>query len=310
MANTHLITGYAGEEHIMSEDQGSFNASFFGTGQYVMEAGNQLDASITSNNNVRILDGDILMQGRHIRIKPNTYEDVNITTGSAGVDRNDLIVCEYSKNANTGIETAKIKVIMGTAVESSPSDPTYTSGNILEGATLNQMPLYRVKVRGVVLSEVEQLFSTLTSFGGLAAQYEEEFMEACETFLGSLNILDTKELIDANTQPNQLAGALAVKQISTLLGNLQTSLNTKTGSITSATYIGSQSISSGAASKQISNFAFKTASLVDVYYAEASKSIVQKAKPTYTLANGSLTISFANALTGAVTIDRIRVVNV
>ena len=213
MANTHLITGYAGEEHIMSADQGSFNASFFGTGQYVMEAGNQLDASITSNNNVRILDGDILMQGRHIRIKPNTYEDVNITTGSAGVDRNDLIVCEYEKNANTGIETAVIKVIMGTESESTPSDPAYTSGNILEGASLNQMPLYRVKVRGVVLSEIEQLFSTIPSYGALAAQYEEEFIEACNSHLDSLNVLDTVEEIEANTQPNQLTGALAAKAI-------------------------------------------------------------------------------------------------
>ena len=227
MANTHLITGYAGEEHIMSADQGSFNASFFGTGQYVMEAGNQLDASITSNNNVRILDGDILMQGRHIRIKPNTYEDVTITTGSAGVNRNDLIVCEYEKNANTGIETAVIKVIMGTASESTPSDPAYTSGNILEGASLNQMPLYRVKIQGVVLSSIEPMFETLTSFGALAKKYEEEFIEACNSHLNSLNILDTVEEIEANTQSNQLTGALAAKAINSSLTNLTTTVNNK-----------------------------------------------------------------------------------
>ena len=228
MANTHLITGYAGEEHIMSADQGSFNASFFGEGEYVMEAGNQLDASITNNNNVRILDGDILMQGRHIRIKPNTYEDVNITTGSAGVDRNDLIVCEYVKNANTGVETAEIKVIMGTASESTPSDPEYISGNILEGASLNQMPLYRVKIRGVVLSEIEQLFETLPSYGALAAQYEQEFITACTNHLNSLNVLDTLEEIQANTQPNQLTGALATKEISNHLNGLKFWCGTQT----------------------------------------------------------------------------------
>ena len=310
MANTHLITGFAGEEHIMSEDQGSFNASFFGTGQYVMEAGNQLDASITSNNNVRILDGDILMYGRHIRIKPNTYEDVNISTGSAGFDRNDLIVCEYAKNTNTGIETATIKVLIGTEAESSPSDPEYVNGNIIEGATLNQMPLYRVKVRGVVLSEVEQLFDTIPSYGALAEHYKDEFIEACETFLGSLNILDTKELIDANTQENQLAGALAVKEISTLLGNLQTALNTKTGSVSSTVYIGQQVIASDSSQKQISNAAFTANSLVDIYYAESSKETVQKAKPSYSLSDGYLNITFGSALTGTVTIEKIRVVNV
>ena len=215
--NTHLITGYAGEEHIMSADQGSFNASFFGTGEYVMEAGNQLEASITNNNNVRILDGDILMQGRHIRIKPNTYEDVNITTGTAGVDRYDLIVCEYSKNANTGIETAEIKVIMGTE-STTPSDPEYTSGNILEGATFNQMPLYRVKIKGVVLSDIEQLFAKIPTYGALAEQYEQEFITACANHLNSLNILDTMEEIEANTRANQLAGALALKEGMAALG--------------------------------------------------------------------------------------------
>jgi len=214
MANTHLITGYAGEEHIMSADQGSFNASFFGEDEYVMEAGNQLDASITSNNNVRILDGDILMQGRHIRIKPNTYEDVSIATGTAGKNRIDLIVCEYSKNANTGIEKAEIKVIKGTESESTASDPSHTTGNILEGATLNQMPLYRVKIQGVVLSSIEQMFETIPTYADLAEEYEQKFITACTNHLNSLNVLDSMEEIEANTQSNQLAGALALKEIS------------------------------------------------------------------------------------------------
>jgi len=209
----HLITGYAGEEHIQSADQGSFNASFFGTGQYVMEAGNQMEASITSNNNVRILDGDILMMGRHIRIPSNTYEDVNITTGTAGVNRNDLIVMEYSKDAGTGVETAQLKVIVGTETEGTATDPAYTSGDILAGDTLNQMPLYSVRIEGVVLADVVPLFETIPTYQALAERYAAEFRKACQTHLESLNILDTMEEVSANTQANQLAGALAVKEL-------------------------------------------------------------------------------------------------
>ena len=88
----HLVTGYAGEEHITSADQGSFNASFFGTGQFVMEAGRQFEASIIDNNTVRVFDGDMLMQGRHIRIPPDTYEDMVITTGTAGKTESTLSV--------------------------------------------------------------------------------------------------------------------------------------------------------------------------------------------------------------------------
>jgi len=213
MGKVHLITGYAGEEHIHSADQGSFNASFFGGGEYVMEAGNQLEASIMDNNTVRILDGDLLMQGRHIRIDVDTYEDITITTGTAGVNRNDLIVMQYSKDTSTDIETAELVVIKGTETEGTASDPEYTSGDILAGASFNQMPLYRVKVEGVVLTAVEPLFTTIPTYKKLAEQYAKQFEEACSTYLGALNILDTKEEIEANTKENQLAGALALKEV-------------------------------------------------------------------------------------------------
>ncbi len=214
---THLVTGYAGEEHIQSKDQGSFNASFFGTGQYVMETGNQFEASITSNNNVRILDGDMLMKGRHIRIEPNSYEDVGITTGTAGTFRNDLIVMKYIKNESTGVEEAYIEYIQGTETEGTPIDPEYTDGDILGGDSLNQMPLYQVVMQGVVLYEVVPLFETIPTYKALADKYKQEFIDSCETHLDSLNILDTKEEIQANTQSNQLAGALAVKELTTKL---------------------------------------------------------------------------------------------
>lgn len=213
MNKLHLVTGYMGEEHIHSADQGSFNASFFGGGEYVMEAGNQFEASIMDNNTVRILDGDALMKGRHLRIEPNTYADVTITTGTAGVNRNDLIVFQYSKDTSTDIESIEIVVIKGTEVEGTATDPAYTDGDILGGATFNQMPLYRVKVEGVVLAAVEPLFTVIPTYKKLAEQYAKQFEEACNTYLGALNILDTKEEIEANTKENQLAGALALKEV-------------------------------------------------------------------------------------------------
>ena len=213
----HLITGFKGEEHIQSADQGSFNASFFGGGEFVMEAGNQCEASIINNNTVRVLDGDILMKGRHIRIPYNTYIDMNIQTGTAGVNRNDMIVMEYSKDSATGIETADLKVIRGAAVEGTATDPAFVQGDILGGANLNQMPLYRVKIEGVVLASVEQLFTAIPTYRTLAEQYATEFQQACESHLDSLNILDSMEEIEANTQENQLAGALGVKELITSL---------------------------------------------------------------------------------------------
>jgi hypothetical protein len=131
MANLHLVTGYAGEEHITSDDQGSFNAAMMGTGQFVLERGNQFAASIVSNNKVRVLDGDALMQGRHIRLKENTYVDLNFDNGTQGYSRIDLIAIRYTKDSATDIETANLIVIKGTPAESNPVVPDYVSGDII-----------------------------------------------------------------------------------------------------------------------------------------------------------------------------------
>ena len=108
-----------------------------------------------------------------------------------------------------------MKVIKGTESVGTPDIPEYTDGNILEGATLNHMPLYKVTIEGVVLSEIEPLFDVIPTYKTLAEQYKAEFIDACASHLDSLDILDTMEEVDANTQENQIAGALALKEMHT-----------------------------------------------------------------------------------------------
>lgn len=165
MGNVHLVTGYKGESHITSADQGAFNAAVFGNGQYVFEYGNQFSASAISNNTIRVLDGEILMQGRHIRINPDEYVDLTISNGSQGMYRNDLIVARYTKKTSTGIEDCNLVVIEGTASSTAASDPAYTAGDILTGnATRNDMPLYRVPIDGINVGDLVPLFSTMGNF--------------------------------------------------------------------------------------------------------------------------------------------------
>lgn len=76
------------------------------------------------------------------------------------------------------------------------------------------------------------------------------------------------------------------------------------------TWIGSTTVESGSTSAVIENAAITANSLVDVYYAEASKETVASAGVTYSLAAGSLTLTFGSALGAAVTISNIKVVNV
>ena len=92
----HLVTGHAGAEHVTGADQGSLNIGLIGSGQFVFDRGNKFAASIYSNNIIRIADGDLIMQGRHIRQKEKTYEECVFENGTQGMLRNDLICVRYT----------------------------------------------------------------------------------------------------------------------------------------------------------------------------------------------------------------------
>lgn len=162
MGNMHLVTGYAGKEHITAVDQGAFNAALIGTGQFVLDKGNGLAAQVITNNQVRILDGELMMQGRFIRLDPDTYVDLAIESGAQGYYRNDLIVARYTKDAVTGVEGCSLVVIKGTAVTGNPADPAYTADDITNGASaLNDFPLWRIPISGINVGTPESMFGDL-----------------------------------------------------------------------------------------------------------------------------------------------------
>lgn len=162
MANMHLVTGHAGTNHVTAADHGSLNAAILGAGQYVLGRGNKFAATVMSNNSIRIADGDIMMQGRHVRIEEGAYVDLTIENGEQGMKRNDLIVCRYTLNTGTGVEEANLVVIKGTSAASDPVDPEYTSADIItDHAFLADMPLYRVPLDSLTVGELVPLFSVV-----------------------------------------------------------------------------------------------------------------------------------------------------
>ena len=159
MGNMHLVTGYLGQEHITAIDQAAFNAALIGTGQFVLEKGKVFEAQIISNNQIRILDGELMMQGRFIRLDPDTYVDLTIENGVQGKKRNDLIVARYTKNTVTGIESVDLVVIKGTAVDSNPVDPEHTEGDITNGVNAqHDFPLWRIPIDSLNVGNPVALF--------------------------------------------------------------------------------------------------------------------------------------------------------
>lgn len=231
----HLITGYAGKEHITSADQASFNAAIMGEGQFVMERGNQFTASIISNNKVRVLDGDLLMQGRHFRLNEDTYEELNFENGTQGYKRNDLIVGRYIRDATTGIESAELVVIKGAPNGTTASDPTYTSGDIIHGhALLNDMPLYRVPFDGLNMQTLVCLFTTVPTLETVVEEVRTQTTEAIQDMKEStVNDLSTSI---ATTEDNIPISTKVAKALNTLITSLTTALTGKAPNIHSSTY--------------------------------------------------------------------------
>ena len=145
-----------------------------GTGKYVLTGGNQFAAEIVSNNLIKIKSGELVNQGRHMRIPVNSYEEVTIQNGAQGMHRSDLIVMRYKKDTSAQVESAELVVIKGKASSSiQTSVPSYVNGNILSGATQDDFPLYRVSLSGLTITSVTKLFSVSPTIEMLSKRMDD-----------------------------------------------------------------------------------------------------------------------------------------
>lgn len=185
----HLVTGYAGREHITSADQGAYNMATYGAGNFVLERGRKFAATVVSNNSVSIADGEAMMQGRYIKMPSGTSEELVIDNGSQGKNRNDLICIRYEKNASDSVESTSLVVIKGTEATGTATDPTYNNGTITDGNdTIADFPLYRVKLNGINIETVTALFDVKVSMVDYMNNYQ--IQPATSNKLGGVKIGD------------------------------------------------------------------------------------------------------------------------
>lgn len=172
-----LVTGHAGEGHVSSADHGRFNAGVCGLGKYVLTTGQRFAYTIDSNNLIKIASGDAVNQGRHIIIPQNTVEDAAIVNGVQGKTRIDVIALRYTKDisATPATETASLVVIKGTDVSigSTPPVPAVTSGDIFDGASVDDMPLYHVLITDTVITSVTPVFKELDSLSDVSGSVND-----------------------------------------------------------------------------------------------------------------------------------------
>ena len=155
------IDGRSGAPHIDGADKGRLHAGIAGERSGVMQVGKRLAATQDSANKVTVAVGDALIHGRQCSV--TAPEQVTITSGTQGQRRNDLICLHYMRRASGSdyIDSAELAVLRGTPTTGTPADPTVPVGNVLDGASDDWLPLYRVSLDGVTAAKPVQVFDLL-----------------------------------------------------------------------------------------------------------------------------------------------------
>ena len=177
VAGLHLVTGYKGSAHITSADQGMFNASSVGNGDYVFSTGGMFNAQILSEYTVTIGEGCLMMNGRFVIFDRGSTFYATIAAGTSGMYRNDLIMLRYTKNITTGVESVDWRVVTGTPTAGTPTDPTdYVDEDIMDQAITKDMLLYRVRLNGRTIEGVEPLYQVLAPMADFQHSFYKQNM--------------------------------------------------------------------------------------------------------------------------------------
>lgn len=158
------------EAHIFAEDDAAIFQSIFGEdGVFVI--GDRMKATVINNNQVRVGNG-ILCVGGHIgRTVYGDYSDMTIENGEISKNRNDIITAVFSTTGEKGIDKFKIEVKKGTPGVVA-EDPEIVKGNLYEGSKIREFPLWRVKLEGINIVGVEQMFNVIPTIPELEEKIE------------------------------------------------------------------------------------------------------------------------------------------
>ena len=165
-----IVSGRTGSPHVTSQQFRQMLEGIIGQGSYIITSGENLKPELSSNNLLKIRSGMMAHHGCISCVDIGTYDEVTLTNGSQGMKRIDLIVNRYTRNAETEVENCSWKVIMGTPAASNPTVPSYTKGNLQNGDTVDDCPIFEVHYDGINVAEVKSLLSVTDGLSGLSSK--------------------------------------------------------------------------------------------------------------------------------------------
>ena len=192
-----IVSGRTGKPHVTSQQFRQLIEGTVGQESCILTSGENLEPELASNNSLKIRSGMLAHHGNISSVKIGTYDAVNLDNGSQGMKRIDLVVCRYTRNAETEVESCNWVVIMGTPVSSNPVAPTYTVGNLQEGDLVDDCPVFEVHYDGINVTEVKKILSVAPNLTELNSNKKVEcFSKTVAT--------DTNILVSFSEEVNQI----------------------------------------------------------------------------------------------------------
>ena len=162
-----IVSGLGEKPHVTSQQFRQILEGTIGQKSYIITSGENLKPELAANNLLKIRSGMMSHHGNVSSVKIGTYDEVELTNGSQGMKRIDLVVNRYTRNAETNIEKNEWVVIMGTPVASNPVAPAYTVGNLQKGDLVDDCPVFELHYDGINVTEVKKMLSVLPNVAEL-----------------------------------------------------------------------------------------------------------------------------------------------
>lgn len=162
-----IVSGLGEKPHVTSQQFRQILEGTIGQKSYIVTSGENLEPELAANNLLKIRSGMMSHHGNVSSVKIGTYDEVELTNGSQGMKRIDLVVNRYTRNAETNIEKNEWVVITGTPVASNPVAPAYTVGNLQKGDLVDDCPVFELHYDGINVTEVKKMLSVLSNVAEL-----------------------------------------------------------------------------------------------------------------------------------------------
>ena len=201
-----LVTGYQENHHVTAEQIADFNRGIYGNAA-ILPVGSKMAVEIQTANRITVKDGVAVFDGREVYIGYGKNEAVNLTSGTQGMKRHDIVVVEYKKENESGVESVALKVLPGTPSSTAPKDPAVNDVDIRTGTIYSEKPFCRVRLNGTAIEGMDMLVEVKEFKKHTFADPVKSLTEVKEGYaLDAIMGAELKKQIDAKCVSTTLGG--------------------------------------------------------------------------------------------------------